>query len=323
VAFDDGLRFGIHSGQQFTDFPAYVELWRRAEELGFDWASVFDHFLPIQADPEGPCFEGLTLLAAMAAHTSRMRVGMIVLGVTYRHPALVANMASTIDHVSDGRLEFGLGAAWYELEHEQYGIPFPPIGERMDMLDEACRVVRSLWTEERTTFDGRHYRLRDAHCEPKPLQEHLPLWIGGSGERRTLRIAAEHADGWNTLLLPVDEYRHKVDVLASHCAAVGRDPAQIRKQVVMPVLLAEDELEAEDRLRERADRLGVDVEQLRQRLLVLSPEQCVERLIPYAELGVRDFLLMSRPPGDPPTMELLANEVAPALRERAGAPRFA
>src|SRR5690349_15795268 len=145
----------------------------------------------------------------MAAHTSRMRVGMIVLGVTYRHPALVANMAATIDHVSGGRLEFGLGAAWYELEHDQYGIPFPRIGDRMDMLDEACRIVRSLWTEKRTTFEGEHYRLRDALCEPKPLQAHLPLIVGGSGERRTLRIVAEHADGWNSLPSSVEQYRHK------------------------------------------------------------------------------------------------------------------
>src|SRR5439155_2989021 len=188
-AFDDGLRFGIHSGQQYTDFPGYLELWRRAEELGFAWPSVFDHSLPIRTDPEGPCFEGMTLLAAMAAHTSRLRIGMIVLGVTYRHPAIVANMAATIDHVSDGRLEFGLGAAWFELEHEQYGIPFPPIDERMDMLDEACHVVRGLWTQQRTTFEGKHYQLRDALCEPKPLQGHLHLWFGGLGERRTLRIA--------------------------------------------------------------------------------------------------------------------------------------
>jgi F420-dependent oxidoreductase-like protein len=323
VAFDDGLRFGIHSGQQYTDFPAYLELWRRAEDLGFDWASVFDHFLPIQTDPSGPCFEGLTLLAAMAAHTIRLRVGMIVLGVTYRHPAIVANMAATIDHLSGGRLELGLGAAWNELEHDQYGIPFPRIGVRMDMLDEACRVVRSLWTEERTTFDGEHYHLRDALCEPKPLQEHLPLWIGGSGERRTLRIVAEHGDGWNTLLLPEEQYRHKLDVLADHCAAVGRDPGEIRKQVVMPLLLAEDESEAEERLRERAERFRVDVEQLRGQLLVATPEECIDRLLPYAELGVRDFLLMSRPPGDPRTMELLANDVAPALRDRVGAPGLA
>ena len=314
---DRDLRFGIHSGQQYTDFPGYLELWRRAEELGFEWASVFDHFLPIRANPEGPCFEGMALLAAMAAHTSRIRIGMIVLGVTYRHPAVVANMAATIDHVSGGRLEFGLGAAWYQLEHDQYGIPFPPIGQRMDMLDEAARIVRSLWTEPRTTFEGRHYRLQDALCEPKPLQAHLPLWIGGSGERRTLRIAAEHADGWNTLFMPFDEYRHKVEVLERHCADVGRDASEIRKQLVIPMLLAGDEAEAEERLGERAARLGIDVAELRSQLLVTTPDECVETLLPYAELGVRDFLLMSRPPGDPRTMELLAREVAPGLRERA------
>ena len=172
------LRFGIHTGQQYTSFPEYLELWQAAEALGLEWASLFDHFLPIQTDPNGPCFEGMTLLAAMAAHTERIRCGMIVLGVTYRHPAVLANEAATIDHVSGGRLELGLGAAWYELEHDQYGIPFPRIGERMDMLDEACRVVKSLWTQEHTTFEGRHYRLRDARCEPKPLQRPLPLWIG-------------------------------------------------------------------------------------------------------------------------------------------------
>jgi F420-dependent oxidoreductase-like protein len=261
----------------------------------------------------------MTLLAAMAAHTSRLRVGMIVLGVTYRHPAIVANMAATIDHVSGGRLEFGLGAAWFELEHDQYGIPFPPIGQRMDMLDEASRIVRSLWTQERTTFEGKHYQLRDALCEPKPLQPHLPLWIGGSGERRTLRIVAEHADGWNTLLMPVEEYRHKLDVLERHCADVGRDSAEIRKQLVLPMILADDEAQAEERLRERAARLGVDADELRKGLLVATSGQAVERLLPYAELGVRDFLLMSRPPGDPQTMELLARELAPALRERARA----
>jgi F420-dependent oxidoreductase-like protein len=319
-AFDDGLRFGIHSGQQHTDFPGYLELWRRAEELGFDWASAFDHFLPIRTDPEGPCFEGMTLLAAMAAHTSRLRIGMIVLGVTYRHPAIVANMAATIDHVSDGRLEFGLGAAWFELEHDQYGIPFPPIGKRMDMLDEACHIVRGLWTQQRTTFEGEHYRLKDALCEPKPLQAHLPLWIGGSGERRTLRIVAEHADGWNAILMPEDAYRHKLDVLAAHCSDVGRDPAEIRKQLVLPMILAEDEVQVDERVRERADRLGIDPDDLRRDLFAGTPERCVEKLLPYAELGVRDFLLMSRPPGDPVTMELLAREVAPALRERVGVP---
>ena len=152
--FPDQLRFGIHAGQQYTDFPSYLELWRTAEELGLDWASVFDHFMPIQADPTGPCFEGMTLLAAMAAHTERLRIGVIVTGVTYRSPAVLAKEAVTIDHVSGGRLEMGIGGAWYELEHDQYGIPFPPIGKRLAMMGEAAVIMKSLWTEERTTFDG-------------------------------------------------------------------------------------------------------------------------------------------------------------------------
>ena len=311
----DGLRFGIHSGPQHTDFAGYLELWQAAEELGLDWASAFDHFVPIHSDPAGSCFEGMTLLAAMAAHTSRIRCGMIVVGVTYRHPAVLANMAATIDHVSGGRLEFGLGAAWFELEHDQYGIPFPPIGRRMDMLDEACRVVRSLWTEQETTFEGRHYQLRGARSEPKPLQQPMPLWIGGSGERRTLRIVAEHATGWNTFLMPEDQYRHKLDVLERHCADVGRDPGEIRKQLVFRAALGESVREAEDRLRERAALIRGNFEEMRGSWIVGTPELCVERLRPYVtELGVDDLILFARPPADRATFELLARDVAPALR---------
>ena len=310
----EALRFGIHSGQQNTDFAGYVALWQAAEHLGFDWASVFDHFLPIESDPEGPCFEGMALLAAMASSTRRLRCGVIVLGVTYRHPAVVANQAATIDHISGGRLELGLGAAWYELEHRQYGIPFPAIGDRMDMLEEACHVVRSLWTEHRTTFEGRHYRLRDALCEPKPIQERLPLWIGGSGGRRTLPIVAEPADGWNTFFSTPEQYRHKLDVLESHCRDVGRDPTEIRKQLVFRAILGEDEREAEERLLERAARTGADPEQLREKMLVAGPERCVEQLRPYLDLGARDFLVLARPPADLRTLELVANDVALALR---------
>ena len=218
------LRFGIHSGQQHATFEEYLAIWRAAEDLGLDWASVFDHFQPIQSDTTGPCFEGLTLLAAMAAHTTRLRCGIIVTGVTYRHPAALANMATTIDHVSGGRMELGIGAAWNEDEHGEYGIPMPRIGVRMDMLDEACRVLRALWTEPRASFAGKHYTLTDAKCEPKPLQDPMPLWVGGAGEKRTLRIVAEHATGWNTFFGDVAEYRHKLDVLARHCDDVGRDP---------------------------------------------------------------------------------------------------
>lgn len=313
--FPDDLRFGIHAGQQYTDFPSYLELWQTAEELGLDWASVFDHFLPIQTDPTGPCFEGMSLLAAMAAHTKRLRIGIIVVGITYRSPALLAKMAATIDHISGGRLELGIGGAWFEGEHDQYGIPFPPIGQRLAMMGEAAQIIKSMWTETRTTFEGRHYQVRDALCEPKPIQRpRIPLWIGGSGEKVTLRHVAAEADGWNVFLSPLDEFDHKLAVLDGHCRAVGRDRSEIRVQGVVQAVLGADEKEAEEQLRARADALRADVESLRGGVLALTPEQLTERLRPYVERGVGDFLLMARPPMDRRTLELFAGEVAPALR---------
>ena len=308
----DAIRFGIHSGPQNTSYEDYRDLWLRCEQLGYDWVSDFDHFYPIFSDPTGPQFEGLTLLSAMAAQTSRLRCAVLVLGVTYRHPAVVAKMAATIDHVSGGRLELGMGAAWFELEHEQYGIPFPRIGVRMDMLDEACRIMRSLWTQETTTFEGKHFQLKDARLEPKPVQEHLPLVIGGSGERRTLRIVAEHGDIWNTFYGDLDHYRHLLDVLASHCADVGRDPADVRKSLTFRAVLDEDEGAA----RERAAALYGDPppERLQKMMIVGTPDQAVEQLRPYADLGVGDFLLGQLVPLDPQTIELVAESVAPALK---------
>ncbi|MCW3065782.1 MAG: family F420-dependent class oxidoreductase [Solirubrobacterales bacterium] len=315
MQIEDGkLRFGIHAGQQHATFDEYLALWRLAEEVELDWASVFDHFLPIQSDPTGPCFEGLTLLAAMAAHTTRLRCGVIVTGVTYRNPAVLAKMAATIDHVSGGRMDLGIGAAWYADEHEQYGIPFPPIGVRMDMLDDACRIIRALWTQERATVEGLQFAVRGALAEPKPLQDPMPLWVGGSGEKRTLRIVAEHADGWNTFHGDPAEYRHKLDVLARHCADVGRDPGDIRKQVVVRAILDDSEAGARERLAAVADRAGVAPEQLAEGMIVGTPELCAERLAAHRDMGVGDFLLLARPPADPRTIELFARDVAPAMR---------
>jgi alkanesulfonate monooxygenase SsuD/methylene tetrahydromethanopterin reductase-like flavin-dependent oxidoreductase (luciferase family) len=205
-----------------------------------------------------------------------------------------------------------MGAAWFELEHQQYGIPFPRIGVRMDMLDEACRIMRSLWTQETTTFEGKHFQLKDARMEPKPVQEHLPLVIGGSGERRTLRIVAEHGDIWNSFYGDLDHYRHLLEVLAGHCADVGREPADVRKSLNFRAVLRDDEQEAWDRLRELYG--GDPSERILQMTIVGTPEQCVERLRPYADLGVGDFLLAALAPFDEQTVELVAKEVAPALR---------
>jgi F420-dependent oxidoreductase-like protein len=306
----DGVRFGVYSGPQHATFEGYLELWRRCEDLGYDFVSVFDHFMPIVGDPEGPCFEGPTMMAAMAAHTTRVRVAILVTSVPYRHPAVAANIATTIDHISGGRTEFGLGAGWFEQEARQYGIRFPRLGVRMDMLDEACRVLRGLWTEQRFSFDGEHYKLEDAQMDPKPLQARLPLLIGGAGEKRTLRIVAEHADVWNTGLSEIETFRHKLDVLGRHCVDVGRDPGEIRKSLTFRAVLAEDEAALRARRREPAPTLPLDESDF----LFLTPEQCVERLLPFAELGAGDFVLSAYSPYDWRTLELLAGEVAPALR---------
>lgn len=313
--FEGQIRFGIHSGQQNTTFAEYLRVWQRAEELGYDWASCFDHFLPIMSDPEGPCFDGPTLLSALAAHTSRLRCGILVIGVTYRHPAVLANIATTIDHVSGGRLELGMGAAWYELEHQQYGIPFPPPARRIRMLDEAVTIIKSMWTEHRTSFTGRSYAVTDALCEPKPVQQpHPPLWIGGGGEQLTLRVVAKLADGWNTFLGPIEQYQHKLDVLAQHCRQVGRDPRDIRKSLGVWMVVRETEREVEEAVREMAAGSNTSAEAIRQRGVVGTPEQCVEQLEPYREIGVGDFLLLFRTPYDMQTLELVGRQVAPAMR---------
>jgi F420-dependent oxidoreductase-like protein len=306
--FEGQLRFGIHSGPQHTTFPDYLALWKSAEDLGLDWASVFDHFLPIFSDPEGPCFEGPTLLSALAAHTTRLRCGILVVGNTYRNPAVLANIAATIDHVSAGRLELGVGAGWFQMEHEQYGIPFHTTGRRLRMLGETLQVLKLLWTQERTTFEGRYYTLTEALLEPKPLQNPLPLWVGGLGEQLTLRVVAESADGWNTFFMSQDDYHHKLDVLGRHCKEVGRDPGDIRKSLVFRALIRSTEGEA---------RAAAEHEQ--GITLAGTSEQVAQALVPYArELGVGDFLLGARPPADLETLTLFAKEVAPEVRRAAG-----
>jgi F420-dependent oxidoreductase-like protein len=223
-------------GIKFTPQNCTIEdlrsIWRVADEAGFEHLWGFDHLNPIVTGLEGDAFEGMTLLAAMAEATSRVRIGLMVAGNTYRHPAVLAKMATTIDHLSGGRLEFGLGASGAEIEHTMFGIPFQPAAERVRRLGEALTVCRILWTEPSASFDGRYYTLRDAVSNPKPLQRpHPPIWIGGGGEQLTLRVVAEHADVWN-VVGSLEEAVHKSSVLDQHCAAIGRDPTTVKRSVV-------------------------------------------------------------------------------------------
>jgi F420-dependent oxidoreductase-like protein len=205
------------------------KVWLEAEDIpSIEHAWLFDHFAPIQGDVDGPCLEGWTVLAAFAALTKRLRLGLLVTGNTYRHPAVLAKIAATVDVISNGRLDFGIGAGWNVYEHESMGIPLFKPGERIRRLDEACEIIRQLFTQPTVDFDGRYYQLAGARSEPKPVQKpYPPIVIGGGGEQLTLRVVAKHADIWNYSGNSVDEFNHKVAVLREHCAEVGRDPNEI------------------------------------------------------------------------------------------------
>jgi F420-dependent oxidoreductase-like protein len=237
------ISFGIKTAPQHTTYAAMLEVWKAADqEPAIEHAWLFDHFAPIFSDVNGPCLEGWTLLAAYAAQTTRLRLGLMVTGNTYRHPAVLAKMAATVDIISGGRLDLGLGAGWNEYEHASMGIPLYAPGERIRRLGEACELIKRLFTQRLADYDGRYYQLKGARCEPKPLQKpHPPFVIGGGGEQLTLRVVAQYADIWNypSPEGPVAEFERKIAVLHSHCEAVGRDPGSI-KISVQPVVNYDD-----------------------------------------------------------------------------------
>ncbi len=223
------LRFGIKTAPQHTTYEEMFVVWEEAEQIPvIEHAWLFDHFAPIQGDVDGPCLEGWTVLAAFAAVTERLRFGLMVTGNTYRHPAVLAKIAATVDVISNGRLDFGIGAGWNEYEHASMGIPLYQPGERIRRLGEACEIIKGLFTQPTFDFEGRYYQMADTRSEPKPVQRpYPPFVIGGGGEQLTLRVVAKHADIWNYTGGSVEEFRHKVSVLHDHCAAVERDPAKI------------------------------------------------------------------------------------------------
>jgi F420-dependent oxidoreductase-like protein len=214
-----------------------LRVWQEADDIPeIEHAWLFDHFMPLGADPTGPCLEGWSTLAAFAALTKRVRVGLMVTGNTYRHPAVLANIGATVDIISRGRLDFGIGAGWNELEHSSYGIPLPPTGDRIRALGEACEIIRRMWTEETPSFEGRYYQVHEARCEPKPVQKpYPPFVIGGGGEKLTLRVVAQYASVWNMAGGSPEDFTRKSAILDEHCAAVGRDPTTIARSIQQAV----------------------------------------------------------------------------------------
>jgi F420-dependent oxidoreductase-like protein len=245
------VRLGLDVSQHQLTWEELLDRTRLAERNGFDGAWVFDHFYPLYGDRDGPCLEGWTLLAALAAATERIRLGALVTGITYRPPALLATEAVTVDHVSNGRLEIGLGAAWNEPEHRSLGLEFPSTGERLRRLEEAIQILKLMMTRDAASFDGRYYRIQNVSYNPKPIQQpHPPIWIGGSGERVTIPMAGRHADAWHAQG-PIGSYARKLAILDDAAQRAGRDPADILRAASLSLSQSWDGVRADaEQLRE-------------------------------------------------------------------------
>jgi F420-dependent oxidoreductase-like protein len=282
--------FGVHVGLQHTSADELRAVWRRIEDLGFGWISVWDHFYGATGKPDdAECLEAVAMHAALACTTSKVRCGSLVYSIGYRHPAVLAKAITTIDQLSGGRAEMGIGAGWAKVEYDAYGIPFPDVKTRMDQLEEGIQCLRGLLHDEVTDFQGKHFQLNDARNEPRPVQAKLPIWVGGGGEKRTLRIAARYADGWNVPFIAPEAFAHKRTVLAEHCAQAGRDVAEIRCAINVGLAFSEESLR---------QQFGAIAEGVRPGVLNGSDEQIVDRIGQYIEAGADQVNIALRAPFD-------------------------
>jgi F420-dependent oxidoreductase-like protein len=287
-------------------------LWRRLDGAGVDWISVWDHFY--EAPPSGGTvdhFEAVSTLGALAADTRHSRLGCLVFCVAYRNPGLLAKAATTIDHISGGRFELGLGAGWHQWEAEAYGYHFPSARARLDMLEEAVPLIRSLLTEERTTHSGQYFHTENASCLPAPLQSRLPIWVGGTGERRTLRIAARYADGWNAAYVSAERYGHLVRVLDTHCGTEGRDRASIRRSVNLIFALSSAGTSTEEIISRQG--WGPMSSIVRDGAITGPPVSAAEQIQRYVDAGAQGVNVALRAPWDDNVLDQYLEQL-PLLR---------
>jgi F420-dependent oxidoreductase-like protein len=313
------ITLGAHVGQQNMTMAEMRALWRRLDQAGLDWISVWDHLYEVPpAGGTQPHFEALTTLGALAAETTHARIGCLVFYVGYRNPALLAKAAVTLDHISDGRFELGLGSGWAELEATAYGFGFPSLRDRMDMLEEAVPLVRSLLTKERTTHTGRFYSTVDAAVVPQPVRGHMPIWVGGVGEKRTLRIAARYADGWNAPYVTPDEFRRLCGVLDQWCEVAGRNPAEIERTVNLMFHLSTDAARADQVAAELTAQWGDMAERVMGGALLRTPDDAAARVLEYIDAGAQGVNVALRAPIDDEALTAYLEAVVPAVRTAAG-----
>jgi F420-dependent oxidoreductase-like protein len=290
--------FGVHTGLQHISTTDLRASWRRIEDLGYGWISIWDHFYGATGKPDdAECLEAVALHAALACETSRVTIGSLVYSIGYRHPAVLAKAITAIDHLSGGRAAMGIGAGWAEVEYAAYGIPYPDPKTRLDQLEEGIQVLRGLLHDDVSSFDGTYFSLHEARNEPRPVQQRIPIWIGGGGEKRTLKIAARHADGWNVPFVSPAEFARKRGVLEQHCATVGRDPSEISCAVNVGLAWTEESLQSQ---------FGQLANYVREGCLTGSDDRVLERIGEYVDAGADQVNIALRAPFDLDAIERLS-----------------
>jgi F420-dependent oxidoreductase-like protein len=310
-----GITLGLHVGPQECSYEELRRIWRMAEAGGMGWISVWDHHYETPPrDGSGTVYETVAALTALALETQRVRIGCLVFCPLYRNPALLAKVAVTVDQMSDGRMEMGLGACWHEMESRAFGYEFPPIGVREDMLEEAIQIVRGMLEQGEVTFEGRYFRVEKAKCFPRPVRGRIPIWVGGGGERRTLRTAARYADGWNVGYVSPEIFRRKADVVRRWCEQDGRDPTQLRNSVNVGFYMGVTETEARRKVEVAQRDFGAMFEPFREGLLLGTPTEVAERIRQYAEAGAEQVNVVLRAPFDWEAFEAFLQEVVPIVQ---------
>ncbi|MFN8518665.1 MAG: LLM class flavin-dependent oxidoreductase [Chloroflexota bacterium] len=310
------IGMGIQLWAQHTDWASYLAAARRVDELGYDHLWTWDHLVSVLGDPDRPVFEGYTTLAAWAMATSRAKLGLLVGANTFRNPAIVAKMVATIDHISGGRAILGLGGGWHVREHAAFGVDFGSgFGERLDWLEEALQIAAPLVRGEEVHHDGPRYRVDHLRLAPPPVQERIPVMVGGVGERKTLRSVALHADLWSSQA-PIEETPRKLEALRAHCADVGRDPATIELTYDCIMVIRDDPAEARRVLESQLVANTVDPATAGPIFWSGTVEQIAERFGAFVDLGFRTFTVELMAPFDVETIERLIGEVKPLLESR-------
>ena len=312
------MRFGIQIETQFGfSFDDVRQIARDAEQGGFEAMWVCDHFFLDANSTKTNCLEAWTLLAALTQTTKTLRLGTLVSCQSYRNPALLAKTAASLDHMSGGRIDFGIGAGWKEIEYRAYGYEFPAPGVRVDQLVDTIEICRRMWTEEKATYEGKHYRIEDAQCAPKPVQTPLPMWIAGA-KPRLMRVVAKYADAVNVGGFPSpDRYAEAMRDLEAACTKIGRDPSAILRSAFMFMMVAERRSQLDEMVAEHAARAKVSPDAWlarRAHVPIGTPDQVIEKLRAYAELGV-GYVIPVFPYGREREMvRVLAERVIPAMR---------